>query len=115
MPRPRFGPVSAADYVEVPNAPRVPQVEVLPERPAGGAVWVDGSWTWDGERYRWRSGAWVIPPPGARLSPWAIVRRKGDGQLFFAPAVWRDAKGTPIAAPEALARARFRARPDDGE
>lgn len=101
VPRPPRTQVSAADYVAVPFAPRLPRVEVVPPRPNDDAVWVDGSWSWEGSRYRWRRGAWVIPPPGARYARWVVVRRT-DGQLFFAPSSWKDEKGNTVPAPPPL-------------
>ena len=100
--------MSASDYVEVPFAPRTPTVEVVPERPSRAAVWVDGSWDWNGDRFRWITGAWVTPPPGARRAPWVLVRREADGQLFFAPALWKDAGGRTIPDPAPVLRARTR-------
>lgn len=100
--------MSASDYVEVPFAPRTPTVEVVPERPSRAAVWVDGSWDWNGDRFRWITGAWVTPPPGARRAPWVLVRREADGQLFFAPALWKDAGGRTIPDPTPVLRARTR-------
>ncbi|AKU97233.1 hypothetical protein AKJ09_03897 [Labilithrix luteola] len=37
---------------------------------------------------------------------WLIVRRKEDGQLFFAPSSWHDEKGRTVSAPEAITRAQ---------
>ncbi len=114
LPRPPAAQVSGADYVPVPFAPRVPPVEYIPPRPAKQAVWVDGSWEWTGNRYGWRYGSWVIPPPNAGYARWVVVRRSGDGQLFFAPSRWKDASGRDIddrsfryaLGPEARARSR---------
>lgn len=108
LPRPDEAPILAADYVEVPFAPRAAPVEVVPDRPAKNAVWTDGAWAWNGDRFRWVNGGWVVPPSGARRAPWALVRREVDGQLFFAPAVWRDATGRTMPDPVPVARARTR-------
>jgi hypothetical protein len=114
LPQPAFTQASAADYVPVPFGPRTPPPEVIPPSPSEDAVWVDGVWEWGGSRYSWRYGSWVVPPPNARYARWVIVRREADGQLFFAPASWRDASGGPLAdrsfetalGPAARARAR---------
>jgi hypothetical protein len=37
------------------------------------------------------------------FSPWVFVRGL-DGSLYYAPGVWRDAKGEPVDPPPALAR-----------
>ncbi|MBX3261990.1 MAG: YXWGXW repeat-containing protein [Labilithrix sp.] len=119
LPRPAAAPVSADDYVAVPFSPRTPPVEFVPPSPAKGAVWVDGSWEWSGNRYVWRFGSWVVPPPGVRLARWVIVRRRADGQLFFAPSSWKDASGATVTdrsfigalGPRARARSRLGAPP----
>jgi hypothetical protein len=46
-------------------------------------------------------GRWVVEAPGTAFSPWVFVRA-GDGTLWYAPGVWRDAKGEAIEAPQAL-------------
>ena len=71
-------------------------------------VWADGGWTWNGDRYQWEAGGWLLAPPGARRSRWALVRRAGDGQLFFAPSLWRDDKGAVIDPPRPIVRAQTR-------
>ncbi|MBX3220331.1 MAG: hypothetical protein KF795_07405 [Labilithrix sp.] len=123
LPRPAAAQVVVSDYVAVPFSPRTPPVEFIPPSPSKGAVWVDGSWEWSGGRYVWRFGSWVIPPPHARLARWTIVRRKEDGQLFFAPSTWKDASGQPVAdrsfvsalGPRARARTRLGAPPPAAE
>ena len=111
VPRPSHVQVVADDYVAVPFTPQPPPVEIVPARPAaaGDLVWADGGWEWNGERFRWSPGGWVVVPPGAKRARWVVVRRAIDGQLFFAPSSWRDAAGKPIASPKPLARAVTRA------
>lgn len=100
----------AADYVAVPFTPRPPPVEVVPARPAatGDLAWADGGWEWNGERFRWAPGAWVVVPVGAKRARWVVVRREIDGQLFFAPSSWRGRAGELIDPPKPLVRARTR-------
>lgn len=110
LPRPPFTQVRAEDYVPVPQPPQVPIVEIVPARPARAVrpLWIDGGWEWSGARYRWRSGGWIDGaqlPEGARYAPWAIVRRREDGQLFFAPSTLRDPAGASVPMPVFLARA----------
>ncbi|MCL2723524.1 MAG: hypothetical protein FWD69_03715 [Polyangiaceae bacterium] len=106
LARPPRVQVKSEDYVAVPFPPRPPLVEVVPPRPRNDAVWVDGGWDWDGDRYRWTAGSWVIAPEGARFARWVIVRRNTDGQLFFAPSGWRDTNSHPIPAPQPLVSAK---------
>src|SRR5208283_2498866 len=73
-----------------------------PNRPANDTVWIDGEWVWQRPRWAWRSGRWVVPPKGARFSPWVMVRAE-DGAIYCAPGTWRDAEGREIADPQALA------------
>jgi hypothetical protein len=119
LPRPPPAPIAPSDYVPVPFAPREPPLEFVPPSPVKDAVWVDGSWEWTGDRYVWRFGSWVVPPPGARRAHWVLVRRAEDGQLFFAPSSWKDERGDRIddrawayrLGPRARARARLGAPP----
>ena len=108
LPRPERAQVVVDDYVAVPFAPRPPPVEIIPARPRKDAVWVDGTWEWGNDRYRWVPGAWVVPPAGAKHARWVTVRR-ADGQLFFAASSWKDATGAAVEEPPALVRARSRA------
>jgi hypothetical protein len=113
LPRPEATQVLQTDYVVVPFAPRPPRVEIVPARPSSEAVWVDGSWSWEGDRYRWEPGAWVHAPPGGRHARWVVVRRTEDGQLFFAPSSWKNAKGEPLPQPPALVEAKRGGADDD--
>lgn len=98
LPRPETGRVATADYVAVPFPPRPPPVEFIPPPPPGAkhAVWIDGSWEWVNNRFIWRFGTWLVPPDGLRRTDWAIVRRRADGQLFFAAALWKDRAGANV-------------------
>lgn len=102
------------DYVAVPFAPRAPPVEIVPAQPRRDAVWVDGTWSWSGDRYNWQPGYWVVPPGGAAHARWTVVRRAEDGQLFFAPSAWKDPQGRTLPeVPPPLVRARSRATDED--
>ncbi len=90
--------------VEVTSSPPPGRVEALPDRPNPEAVWVDGEWAWRRTRWAWQPGRWLVPPSGAKFSPWAFVRGR-DGRLWYAPGTWRDAHGAPESAPPALATA----------
>lgn len=86
----------------VATPPPPARVELVPPRPSAVAVWVDGEWTWRRALWAWMPGRWVEPAAGSTFSPWVFVRG-GDGALWYAPGVWRDAKGAQVDAPAALA------------
>lgn len=43
--------------------------EVIGVAPAPGYVWIDGYWSWTGNRHVWVAGQWVAPHPGYRWVP----------------------------------------------
>lgn len=96
FPHPQWAQVDQADYVEVTSSPRPATMEIVPPRPRGDALWVDGSWEYVGERYVWKAGTWAVIPQGLRRARWLVVRRKEDGALFFAPSSWKDASGKNV-------------------
>jgi hypothetical protein len=48
--------------VVVTQAPPPPQVEVVPEAPGPGYVWIAGHWRWREGRYVWIRGHYDVPP-----------------------------------------------------
>jgi len=92
-----------ADYPPPPG-----RSEVVPASPRRDAVWIDGEWTWQGNRYSWKTGRWVAPPPNASYAPWTAVRG-ATGTFYIAEGKWRDAKGADVTDPPALALAVVRA------
>lgn len=106
LPAPPTGvhPQGFTTFVEVPYPPPPARVEVVPPKPAEGAVWVDGQWDYEARSWVWRPGGWVSPPANAYFAPWLTVRRV-DGKLFFAPGSWHDRSGKPVAEPKVLAPA----------
>jgi hypothetical protein len=112
LPHPPYAPQPTSALVEVAFPPPPARAEAVPPRPPrpygadGPIVWLDGEWTWRGRRWSWTPGRWVVAPPDARFSPWTTVMRE-DGATFYAPGVWRDAHGAPLAEPpKALAYAQ---------
>ncbi|HTB75292.1 MAG TPA: YXWGXW repeat-containing protein [Polyangiaceae bacterium] len=106
LPHPPYArqPTTALETVGYPPPPA--RIEFVPPHPAArGAVWIDGEWAWQGRRWAWRMGRWVEPPPGARYSPWTVVRGD-DGSTYYAAGAWRDARGAELAEPVALVVAR---------
>ncbi len=58
--------------------PPAPIVETRPVAPGPGYVWTPGYHRWDGNRYVWAPGAYVLPPrPHAVWVPHRYVRRGG--------------------------------------
>lgn len=92
-------------FVEVPYPPPAALVEVVPARPQGDAVWVDGAWVWRGRYYVWQRGGWVLPPKGSAYAGWQAQLAE-DGRLLFAPGTWYDAAQQPLDPPTRLATAR---------
>lgn len=106
IPRPPYSPQTTSALVPITHEPPPARVENAPPRPLATAqvVWIDGEWSWKRRRWIWTPGRWVSPPAGATYSPWVTVRAP-DGNLFFAPAQWHDAKGAPINPPKAISSA----------
>lgn len=98
---PPYVPQQQDALVRVYSPPPPARVELVPAEPSPGAVWVDGEWIWRREQWAWLPGRWVNLPPGEKFSPWAFVRGV-DGRLWYAPGVWRDARGAPVDPPDAL-------------
>jgi hypothetical protein len=105
LPRPPYVAHSSAALEPVPFPPPPARVEFVPEEPVDGAVWVDGQWQWLGRDWAWVYGSWVIPPKGARYSPWGSIRDR-EGKLYYAPGTWRSPDGRPIERVRVVASGR---------
>jgi hypothetical protein len=63
------------------------RVERVPAAPSPRHVWVPGWWWWEGARYEWRAGAWVIPPATGEV--WVPASwRFENGQWTYYPGYW---------------------------
>lgn len=72
----------AADVVIRVGPPR-PLVERRGPPPGRGYIWTNGYHRWDGSRYVWAPGAWVMPPrPRAHWVPAHYAHRHG-GWVFI--------------------------------
>jgi hypothetical protein len=82
--------LSASSYADiyVRVGPPRPLVERRIPPPGRGYVWTPGYHRWDGARYLWVPGAWVLPPrPRARyVAPHWVHRRGG---WVFIEGHWR--------------------------
>ena len=54
--------MAAADAQYVREGPPPPIVERQYAAPGRGYTWVPGYQRWDGRRYQWSGGRWVLPP-----------------------------------------------------
>jgi hypothetical protein len=108
LPKPTYvqQPTEALQQADYPPPPA--RSEVVPASPRSDAVWIDGEWTWQGNRYAWKTGRWVVPPTNAAYSPWTSVRGP-MGTFYVAEGKWRDGKGVELADPPALSVAKVRA------
>lgn len=112
LPRPPYVGQGTDALSSVDYPPPPARVEFIPKRPASGAVWIDGEWSWRGRRWAWKPGRWVVGPAGTRFSPWTMVRG-GDGTIYVAGGVWRDDQNRVIPDPSPLATGRPNAGPID--
>jgi len=108
LPKPTYmqQPSEALQQADFPPPPA--RSEVVPAAPRSDAVWIDGEWVWQGSRYAWKTGRWVVPPASASYAPWTSVRGS-MGTFYIAEGKWRDGKGLEVADPPALSVAKVRA------
>jgi hypothetical protein len=92
---------ASSELVEIPYSPPPARVEVIPHVSSKHAVWIDGEWSYEGTRWRWQRGHYVVPEPGARYAPWQVVRGS-DGSLYFCKGIWRDQAGHYLSAPRSV-------------
>ncbi len=59
-------------------APPAPREEVIGAPPVPGYVWLNGYWSWVGNRHEWKEGHWEAPRAGKVWVPHQWVRQ-GDG------------------------------------
>ncbi len=64
------------------------QTEVPLAQPSSSHLWVPGYWTWQNERYEWRSGHWELPPNSS--SVWIAPRWEREGASYrFYEGYWQ--------------------------
>lgn len=73
-----FGTSMSFPQVNIRIGPPPNRVEGRPKSPGARYVWVPGYQRWDGRRYMWERGRWVLPPrSGARWAAGHWDRRQG--------------------------------------
>lgn len=80
-----------SEFVEVDYPPPPAQIEemteALPGRPE--CSWMDGSYVWQGRRWEWISGQWVVPPQGCARAPGTVFWSKPpEARLYYTPPSW---------------------------
>ncbi len=106
LPGPKLVAHLTKDLLAVEYPPPPARSEIIPTRPEGNVVWLDGEWQFRGKRWRWRRGRWLEMPAGAdlRFAPWTFARGI-DGRLYVAEGRWVDAKGVEMESPRVVAEA----------
>lgn len=81
---------TATETLRVGFPPPPARVEVLPLQRREECLWRDGHWEWDGQGWRWTSGAWVLPPPNCYYARPELewVRSGGGSQLLYRRPRW---------------------------
>jgi len=98
LPRPPTSVHTPDEFLEVPFPPPAVRADVVPSRAHPDSVWIDGEWHWQGNRWAWRRGDWVISPAGATLARWQ-TKRAGT-QVMYAMSVFHLAGGGSLAPSE---------------
>jgi len=75
------GAANAQVYVRIGPPPPPPRREIVPVRPGPRHVWVAGYHRWDGNRYYWQPGAWVLPP--GRYHHWVPGHWVSSGRGYY--------------------------------
>ena len=72
-----------------PVGPPPPFREPRPNQPSPAYVWLDGYWDWDGARFFWQPGRWVVAPQGQvwEAHRWAHSSKHG---WILIGGQWRD-------------------------
>jgi hypothetical protein len=80
---------TVSTVIIAPEAPPPPRVEVRPEPPRPGMIWMEGHWEWTPEKrtFGWIPGEFAAPPqPRATWSP-GHWQKRPDGWVW-APGHW---------------------------
>jgi hypothetical protein len=78
----------AAEVIVKVAPPPPVSTTVVGVAPGRGYVWIQGYHRWNGSKYVWVPGKWVVPPrPGTVWVPPRWVQRPGG--YVFVPGHWR--------------------------
>ena len=97
-------PHTPSELLEVPFAPPTIRSDMVPPSPHANSVWIEGEWRWQGSRWAWRRGDWVVPPPGATFAR-SETRREG-ARFRHAVAVLHLEDGSSVAPSDLSERRR---------
>lgn len=82
----------AGSVVIAPSAPPAVRSEVVPPPPDAVAQWNPGHWNWDGYRWIWVAGRFVIPPSSVQTSGWRWIPgqwlQRPDGSWTWSEGHW---------------------------
>ena len=88
-PAPPIPPLPGLEIRIGRQAPPRPRFERRMVRPSRDAVWVSGSWDWQGDTWVWIPGRWVVPEVRrARWIPARYVREYGGWR--YVPGHWSN-------------------------
>lgn len=90
-PRPEPTHPVGTEFIEVDYPPPPAQIEEMTETLAGRpeCFWMDGSYFWQGRRWEWAPGSWVVPPTGCVRSPGTLFWSTGrEPRLCYVPPAW---------------------------
>ena len=97
-------PHTPDELLEVPFPPPAARSDMVPPSPHPNSVWIEGDWRWQGSRWAWRRGDWVVPPPGATFAR-SETRREG-ARVRHAVGVLHLEDGSSVAPSDLSERRR---------
>ena len=71
------------------DAPPPPRAEVMLVRPSPRHVWIAGYWHWQGNRYGWVRGHWMLPPRERCWSSFRASMSNETCRFYWSPTTCR--------------------------
>ena len=83
-------PPHLQEFVTVAYPPPPAEIEEIPPaREDPSCAWMDGHYQWDGRRWGWEAGRWVVPPAGCYYAlPVVAWSKAGEERLYYTPPRW---------------------------